>query len=219
MVSRTQPAHHGDMAAIVVRNTTFFVMVGFAVLEVFFIIGEYWLDPGGVEALIGSVGIVGTILAVSLWAMLSPTTAQYYLWASVGVIVAVAIWWALAPRFVMDVMDERGPLIPVAAIIAAVPIVFWGQRAREFTARAGFALLVVSIAPILGVAFSPEDVARGVLQAVAIMTGPYAVGALGYLAAARLEARRKASYTPHHTHATVGHSGSRICARFARNRR
>ena len=191
------------MTSVVIRNTAFFVMVGFAVLEVFFIIGEYWLDPGGVEALVGSIGLVGTILGVSLWVMLSPRTAQYYLWASVGVIVAVAIWWAVAPRFVMDVMDERGPLIPVAAIIAAVPIVFWGQRDWGFTARAGFALLIVSIAPILGVAFSPEDVARGVLQAVAIMTGPYAVGALGYLAAARLEARTRASYARPRTPAHV----------------
>ncbi len=191
------------MAALVIRNTAFFVMVGFAVLEVFFIIGEYWLEPGGVEALVGTIGILATIMGVSLWAMLSPTTAQYYLWASVGVIVAVATWWALAPRFVMDVMDERGPLIPVAAIIAAVPIVFWGQRGWEFTGRAGLALLIVSIAPILGVAFSPEDVARGVLGAVTIMTGPYAVGALAYLLAARLEAQAPAGHQTAGVHARV----------------
>ncbi len=164
----------------VVRNIAFFVMLGFAVLEVLFIVGEYWTDPGGVEAIVGSIGVVATIVGVSIWAWFSPRTAQYYLWASVGVIVAVGLWWAVAPRFVMDVMDEQGPIIPVAAIIAAVPLVFWGRRDWMVTRRAGVALIVVAIAPILGVAASPEDVARGVLAAVSIMTGPYALGGLVY---------------------------------------
>lgn len=168
------------MGRILVRNIAFFGMLGFAVLEVLFIIGEYWADPGGIEAIIGSIGIVATIVGVGIWAWLSPRTAQYYLWVSAAVIVAVGFWWALAPQFVMDVMDEQGPIIPVAAIIAAVPMVLWGRREWAFTRRAGIALLIVSIAPILGVAFSPEDVARGVLQAVAIMTGPYAIGGLAY---------------------------------------
>jgi len=164
----------------VVRNIAFFAMLGFAVLEVLFIIGEYWTDPGGVEAIVGSIGIVATIVGVSIWAWFSPRTAQYYLWASVSVIVAVGLWWAVAPRFVMDVMDEQGPIIPVAAIIAAVPLVLWGRRDWMMTRRAGVALIIVAIAPILGVAASPEDVTRGVLAAVAIMTGPYALGGLVY---------------------------------------
>ena len=72
------------MAAIVVRNIAFFAMVGFAILEVLFIVGEYWADPGGIEAIVGSIGVIGTILAVSLWALLSPQTARYYLWVTVG---------------------------------------------------------------------------------------------------------------------------------------
>lgn len=176
------------MASLVTRNIAFFMMAGFAVLEVLFTIGEYWVDATAFEATIGSIGLVATIVGVSLWAWFSPQTAQYYLWASAGVIVVVGLWWALAPRFWMDVMDSSGPVIPVAAIIAAVPMVFWGRRGWPFTAKAGIALLIVSIAPILGVAASPEDVARGVLAAVAIMTGPYAVGALGYLLADRLRA-------------------------------
>jgi hypothetical protein len=68
----------------VVRNIAFFVMLGFAVLEVLFIVGEYWTDPGGVEAIVGSIGVVATIVGVSIWAWFSPRTAQYYLWASVG---------------------------------------------------------------------------------------------------------------------------------------
>ena len=171
------------MAAIVVRNVAFFVMVGFAILEVLFIVGEYWADPGGIEAVIGSIGIIGTILAVSLWALLSPQTARYYLWVTVGIIAAVSLWWALAPRFVMDVMDERGPLVPVAAIIAAVPLVFWGRSEWTYTRRAGVALVLVAVLPIAGVAASPEDVARGVLGAVAIMTGPYIAGGLLYVVA------------------------------------
>lgn len=182
------------MASTVVRNVAFFMMAGFAVLEVMFVVGEYWVDASAVEATVGSIGIVATITGVSAWAWFSPRTAQYYLWASAGVIVAVGLWWALAPRFWMDVMDSSGPVIPVAAIIAAVPMVFWGRRDWAFTTRAGIALLIVSIAPILGVAFSPEDVARGVLGAVAIMTGPYAVGALGYLLASRLD--RTTTTTP-----------------------
>jgi len=178
------------MASLVTRNIAFFMMAGFAVLEVMFVVGEYWVDATAAEAAIGSIGIVATIVGVSLWSWFSPRTAQYYLWASAGVIVAVGLWWALAPRFWMDVMDASGPVIPVAAIIAAVPMVFWGRRDWAFTSKAGIALLIVSIAPILGVAFSPEDVARGVLGAVAIMTGPYAVGALGYLLAARLHRTR-----------------------------
>lgn len=177
------------MAAIVLRNVAFFVMVGFAILEVLFIVGEYWADPGGVEAIVGSIGVIGTILAVSLWVLLSPQTARFYLWATVGVIAAVSVWWALAPRFVMDVMDERGPLVPVAAIIAAVPIVFWGRREWTYTRRAGVALVLVAVLPIAGVAASPEDVARGVLGAVAIMTGPYALGGLLYVVADWLNAR------------------------------
>lgn len=178
------------MASLVTRNIAFFLMAGFAVLEVMFVVGEYWVDASPWEATAGSVGIVATIIGVSFWAWFSPRTAQYYLWASAGVIVAVGLWWALAPRFWMDVMDTSGPVIPVAAIIAAVPMVFWGRGDWAFTTRAGIALLIVSVAPILGVAFSPEDVARGVLGAVAIMTGPYAVGALGYLLAARLHRTR-----------------------------
>ena len=171
------------MAAIVVRNVAFFGMVGFAILEVLFIVGEYWADPGGIAAIVGSIGVIGTILGVSLWAWLSPQTARYYLWGTVIVIALVSLWWALAPRFVMDVMDERGPLVPVAAIIAAVPIVFWGCREWTYTRRAGVALILVALLPIAGVAASPEDVARGVLGAVAIMTGPYAVGGLVYVVA------------------------------------
>ena len=171
------------MAAIVVRNVAFFVMAGFAILEVLFIVGEYWADPGGIEAIVGSIGVIGTILGVSLWALLSPQTARYYLWVTVAIIAAVSLWWALAPRFVMDVMDERGPLVPVAAIIAAVPIVFWGRIEWTYTRRAGVALVLVALLPIAGVAASPEDVARGVLGAVAIMTGPYAVGGLLYVVA------------------------------------
>lgn len=177
------------MASIVIRNLAFFVMVGFALLEVAFIVGEYAADPGGIQAVIGSIGVIGTISGIGIWAWFSPRTAQYYLWASVGVIVAVAIWWALAPRFVMDVMDERGPLVPVAAIIAAVPIVFWGRRDWTYTSRAGIALLVVTIAPMLGVAASPEDVERGVLTAVAIMLGPYAIGGVLYLTSGLLRER------------------------------
>jgi hypothetical protein len=173
------------MAALVIRNVAFFGMVGFAILEVLFIVGEYWADPGGVEAIVGSIGVIGTILGVSLWALLSPHTARYYLWGTVVVIALVSLWWALAPRFVMDVMDERGPLVPVAAIIAAVPIVFWGRRDWLYTRRAGVALILVAVLPIAGVAASPEDVARGVLGAVAIMTGPYAVGGLLYVVADR----------------------------------
>jgi len=168
------------MTRFVFRNIAFFTLLGFAVLEVLFIIGEYWAEPSRLEAVIGSIGIIATITGISIWAWFSPRTAQYYLWVSAGVIVAIGMWWALAPRFVMDVMDEQGPIIPVAAIIAAVPMVLWGRREWAFTRRAGIALLIVSIAPILGVALSPEDVARGVLQAVAIMTGPYAVGGLVY---------------------------------------
>lgn len=174
------------MAAIVVRNIAFFVMVGFALLEVLFISGEYWFDPGGVEALIATVGLVGTMLGISIWAWFSPSTARYYLWVSVAVIAGVSLWWALAPRFVMDVMEERGPVVPVAAIIAAVPIVFWGRRDWGYTRQAGLALVLVALLPIVGVAASPEDVARGVLSAVAIMTGPYAVGGLLYLLSDRL---------------------------------
>lgn len=176
------------MAAIVVRNIAFFGMVGFAILEVLFIVGEYWADPGGLEAIVGSIGVIGTILAVSLWALLSPQTARYYLWVTVILIAAISLWWALAPRFVMDVMDERGPIVPVAAIIAAVPIVFWGRRDWVYTRRAGVALVLVALLPIAGVAASPEDVARGVLGAVAIMTGPYVAGGLVYLLADRLHA-------------------------------
>jgi hypothetical protein len=163
-------------------------MVGVAILEVLFIVGEYWADPGGVEAIVGSIGVIGTILGVSVWALLSPQTARYYLWVTVAVIAAVSLWWALAPRFVMDVMDERGPLVPVAAIIAAVPIVFWGCRDWTYTRRAGVALILVAVLPIAGVAASPEGVARGVLGAVAIMTGPYAVGGLLYIVADRWHA-------------------------------
>jgi hypothetical protein len=177
------------VAAIIVRNVAFFVMVGFAILEVLFIVGEYWADPGGIEAIVGSIGIIGTILAVSLWALLSPQTARYYLWATVGIIAAVSMWWALAPRFVMDVMDERGPLVPVAAIIAAVPIVFWGRREWTYTRQAGVALVLVAVLPMAGVAASPEDVARGVLGAVAIMTSPYAAGGLAYVLASWLHER------------------------------
>ena len=174
------------MSAIIVRNIAFFVMVGFALLEVLFIVGEYSANPGGVQAVVGSIGVIGTILGISLWAWFSPRTAQYYLFATVAVIGAVALWWAIAPRFVMDVMDERGPLVPVAAIIAAVPFVFWGRRAWDYTRRAGVGLILIALLPIAGVAASPEDVARGVLTAVAIMTGPYAVGGLLYLLADRL---------------------------------
>ena len=177
------------MSAIIVRNIAFFVMVGFALLEVLFIVGEYAADPGGVQAVVGSIGVMGTILGISIWTWFSPSTAQYYLFATVAVIGAVALWWALAPRFVMDVMDERGPLVPVAAIIAAVPFVFWGRREWRYTRRAGVALILVALLPIAGVAASPEDVARGVLTAVAIMTGPYAVGGVLYLIADRLHAR------------------------------
>ena len=161
-------------------------MVGFALLEVLFIVGEYAADPGGVQAVAGSIGVIGTILGISIWAWFSPRTAQYYLFVTVAIIGAVALWWALAPRFVMDVMDERGPLVPVAAIIAAVPFVFWGRRSWDYTRRAGVALVLVALLPIVGVAASPEDVERGVLTAVAIMTGPYAVGGLLYLLADRL---------------------------------
>ena len=174
------------MAALIVRNVAFFAMVGFALLEVLFISGEYLTDPGGVQAAVGTVGLIGTILGISGWAWFSPDTAKYYLWVSVAVIAGVSLWWALAPRFVMDVMDERGPLVPVAAIIAAVPIVFWGRRDWSYTRQAGLALVLVALLPIVGVAASPEDVARGVLGAVAIMTGPYAVGGLFYLLSDRL---------------------------------
>jgi hypothetical protein len=177
------------MFSIVVRNVAFFVMVGFAILEVLFIVGEYWADPGGIEAIVGSIGVIGTILGVTLWALLSPQTARYYLWATVGVIAAVSLWWALAPRFAMDVMDERGPLVPVAAIIAAVPLVFWGRREWTYTRRAGVALILVAVLPIAGVAASPENVARGVLGAVAIMTVPYAAGGLVYVVASWLYER------------------------------
>lgn len=181
------------MAAIVIRNLAFFGMVGFALLEVLFIVGEYAADPGGVQAVVGSIGVIGTITGISIWAWFSPRTAQYYLWATVGVIVAIAVWWAIAPRFVIDVMDQRGPLVPVAAIIAAVPIVFWGMREWAFITRAGVALLIVTIAPMLGVAASPEDVDRGVLTAVAIMLGPYAVGGLLYVLSGRLRERTTAT--------------------------
>ena len=181
------------MAAIVIRNLAFFGMVGFALLEVLFIVGEYAADPGGVQAVIGSIGVIGTISGIGIWAWFSPRTAQYYLWATVGVIVAIAVWWAIAPRFVIDVMDQRGPLVPVAAIIAAVPIVFWGMREWTFITRAGVALLIVTIAPMLGVAASPEDVDRGVLTAVAIMLGPYAVGGLLYVLSGRLRERETAT--------------------------
>ena len=177
------------MVALVIRNLAFFAMVGFALLEVLFIVGEYSADPGGVQAVIGSIGVIGTITGISVWAWFSPRTAQYYLWATVGVIVAVAVWWALAPRFVMDVMDQRGPLVPVAAIIAAVPLVFWGMREWTFITRAGVALLIVAIAPMLGVAMSPEDVDRGVLTAVALMLGPYAIGGILYALSGRLRER------------------------------
>jgi hypothetical protein len=190
------------MAAIVVRNVAFFGMVGFAILEVLFIVGEYWADPGGVEAIVGSIGVIGTILGVSLWALLSPQTARYYLWVTVAIIAAISLWWALAPRFVMDVMDERGPLVPVAAIIAAVPIVFWGCRDWTYTRRAGVALVLVALLPIAGVAASPEDVARGVLGAVAIMTGPYAVGGLLYVVADWLNRHFPAEKLPSHAPAT-----------------
>ena len=191
--TRTGASHAGRMAAVVTRNFAFFGMVGFALLEVLFIVGEYAADPGGVQAVIGSIGVIGTISGISLWAWFSPRTAQYYLWATVGVIVAVAIWWAIAPRFVMDVMDQRGPLVPVAAIIAAVPIVFWGMREWAVLTRAGIALVIVAIAPMLGVAASPEDVDRGVLTAVAIMLGPYAIGGVLYVISGRLHERSIAS--------------------------
>ena len=187
------------MAAIVIRNLAFFGMVGFALLEVLFIVGEYAADPGGVQAVIGSIGVIGTISGISIWAWFSPRTAQYYLWATVGVIVAIATWWALAPRFVMDVMDERGPLVPVAAIIAAVPIVFWGMREWTFLTRAGIALVIVAVAPMLGVAVSPEDVDRGVLTAVAIMLGPYAIGGVLYVISGRLRGRAIATAAPDST--------------------
>lgn len=177
------------MAAIVVRNIAFFGMTGFAVLEVLFIVGEYWTNSGGMEAIVASIGVIGTILGVSVWALLFPQTARYYLWATGGVIAAVSLWWALAPRFVMDVMEERGPVVPVAAIIAAVPFVFWGCRDWVYTRRAGVALVLVALLPIAGVAASPEDVASGVLGAVAIMTGPYAIGGLLYVVADWLNRR------------------------------
>ena len=187
------------MAAIVVRNIAFFGMLGFALLEVLFIVGEYWADPGGVEAIVGSIGVIGTILGVSLWALLSPHTARYYLWVTVGIIAAISLWWALAPRLVMDVMDERGPLVPVAAIIAAVPMVFWGCRDWVFTRQAGVALVLVALLPIAGVAASPEDVARGVLGAVAIMTVPYTVGGLLYVVADWLNRHFPAEKLPEST--------------------
>lgn len=174
------------MVAIVVRNIAFFLMVGFALLEVLFISGEYWFDPGGVQALLATIGLIGTMVGISIWAWFSPSTAQYYLWVSVAVIAGISLWWALAPRFVMDVMEESGPVVPVAAIIAAVPFAFWGRRDWIYTRQAGLGLVLVSLLPIVGVAASPEDVARGVLSAVAIMTGPYTIGGLLYLLSDRV---------------------------------
>ena len=179
-VMRSGVMRSGVMGSTVIRNVAFFGMAGFAIFGVVFIVSEYFAEPGGVEAVVGVLGLLLTIGGVSIWAWLSPRTAQYYLWASVGVIFAVSIWWALAPRIVFDFMDEQEPMLPVVAIIAAVPLAVWGRRDWTFTVRAGIALLIVAWAPLLGVAASPLDVERGVLGAVALMTIPYAAGGALY---------------------------------------
>ena len=177
------------MNVSVLRDIGFYLMFAFTLLALVFLVGEIMVEgePGG--RLIALVGVFAPIVGISAWAWFSPKTVRPYLWVSVVVIVAVAAWWAIAPGFWDDIMEQSGPVIPVASIIAAAPIALWGWRERSQTRSAGIMLLIVSLTPIIGVLFVPDAISRGIVLAVGIMIGPYAVGGLLYLLAGSRESR------------------------------
>ncbi|MCF8531204.1 MAG: hypothetical protein K9G69_07950 [Candidatus Nanopelagicales bacterium] len=177
------------VVAIVIRNIGFFGMAGFSVLAALFIVGEWVADPVGVWGVAGPIVLGVLVVGTTIWAWVQPVTARIYMYAATAVIAVLSVWWGLAPQFWMNLMDDNGPVIPAAAIVVAVPLVAWGRREWATARRAGILLMVVAGAPIIGVAVSPPDVARGVLAAVAIMTGPYVVGGLLYVIASRQQVK------------------------------
>jgi len=172
--------------AKVIRNIAFFGMAGFSAIAVLFILGEWLAEPVGAASEPGILapimfGLV--IIATVVWVWLHPSSARIFLFIAASAIAALCVWWGLAPQFWTNLMDENGPVIPVAAIMVSIPLVVWGWHTISSARSAGILLVIVASAPILGVAVSPPDVARGVLTAVAIMTGPYVIGGILYILA------------------------------------
>ena len=171
------------------RDIGFYLMFAFTLFILFFLVGSFLTEGGTGGWLLSVFGMLIPVVGVSTWVWFSPKTVRPYLWVSVIVIVAVAIWWAIAPGFWDEIMEQSGPVIPVASIIAAAPIALWGWRERSQTRSAGIMLLIVSLTPIIGVLFVPDAISRGIVLAVGIMIGPYAVGGLLYLLAGSRESR------------------------------
>jgi len=149
-------------------------------------LGEWLAEPVGATSDSGILapvlfGLV--IIATFVWVWLHPSSARIYLFITAAVITALSVWWGLAPQFWTNLMDENGPVIPFAAIMVSIPLVVWGWHTKSSARSAGILLVIVASAPIFGVAVSPPDVARGVLTAVAVMTGPYVIGGLLYILA------------------------------------
>lgn len=166
--------------AVFCGKVAFLLALGFGALMTLFLAGEAMTDPGGSQGALITLGWSLPLVGVSIWAWLSPRTYEPYAWASTGVVVAMAAWWAAAPAIATEWMDSTGPILPVAALVAAVPMALWGRAAPG---RASIALLVTTIAPILSAGLAGGFGLLSATTSVSAIVGPLTV--CGMLFAAR----------------------------------
>jgi hypothetical protein len=172
------------------RAVAVVMALAFGALAALFIAGEALTDPGGAAGWVITAAWAVPMVGASVWAWLSPRTAEPLVWIAVSAVVLLSAWWAVDSDGWSDLMDARGPVIPVAALAVGVPVAVWGFR-RPL--RGGAALLAVGLGPIVAASLASGGQAFAVAGAVGAITGPLFVAGGLYLLAWLLARRATAT--------------------------
>jgi hypothetical protein len=167
------------------RYAAFGLTLLFAVFGTAFIVGSTMMDPGGVPAVVLSVSWFVPMIVLVVFALRRPDTATRVL----TVVAALgAVFVVLDALFGIVSADEIGPVASITVFAVAVALGFLGLHRP---ARAGWLLLLVGTANLVGVFLRmlesgtgpPDATLGGSSSAVAVPV--LIIGGLLLLAASR----------------------------------
>ena len=176
--------------AKVLRNLAFGLMMLFGVLGGAFVIGETFMDPGGVSAAVRSAAWVVPTIAFAAFALWRPRAATRVLTLVAVLLASLAVLDAV---FDIVPVDELGPVLSIGAFGAAVAL---GCLGLHRPAPAGWLMLLLGAANLAGVFAKMWEADGAPLRAAlggssgAVAVPVIAVGVL-FLLAAAAEPRRE----------------------------